>query len=68
MDGFDRRWYADPKLHGEDYFLLFPPAILEKTAWQVDGLVRLLDLPADGAPAPSASTDTPGPGDAREPI
>ncbi len=31
-------------------------------------LDRLLDLPADGAPAPAASADTPGPGDAREPI
>ena len=47
MDAFDRRWYADPRQHGEDYFLLyFPPAILEKTAWQVEGLVRLLELPA----------------------
>jgi ubiquinone/menaquinone biosynthesis C-methylase UbiE len=46
MDGFDRRWYADPKLHGEDYFLVFPAAILEETARQVEGLVRLLDLPA----------------------
>jgi SAM-dependent methyltransferase len=48
MKEFDRRWYADPRLHGEDYFLLFfPPAILEKAAWQVEGLVRLLELPAN---------------------
>jgi ubiquinone/menaquinone biosynthesis C-methylase UbiE len=46
MNEFDRRWYANPRLHGEDYFLVFPPAVLEKTAWQVEGLVRLLDLPA----------------------
>jgi ubiquinone/menaquinone biosynthesis C-methylase UbiE len=46
MNEFDRRWYADPRLHGEDYLLLYPPAILETTAWQVDGLVRLLELPA----------------------
>jgi len=46
MDDFDRRWYADPKLHGEDYFLLFPVAILEETARQVEGLVGLLGLTA----------------------
>ncbi len=45
MNEFDRRWYADPRLHGEDYFLLYyPPAVLEETARQVEGLVRLLDL------------------------
>jgi ubiquinone/menaquinone biosynthesis C-methylase UbiE len=48
MDGFDRRWYADPKLHGEDYFLLFPPTVLEETARQVEGLVGLLE-PTAGA-------------------
>ena len=26
MNEFDRRWYADPRLHGEDYFLLYLPA------------------------------------------
>lgn len=45
MGDFDRHWYADPKLHSEDYFLLFPPAVIEKTAWQVEGLVHLADLP-----------------------
>jgi cyclopropane fatty-acyl-phospholipid synthase-like methyltransferase len=45
MDGFDRRWYADPRLHGDDYFIVFPLAILEQTASQVEGLVHLLDLP-----------------------
>jgi ubiquinone/menaquinone biosynthesis C-methylase UbiE len=45
MDSFDRRWYADPRLHGDDYFIVFPPAILEQTVSQVEGLVHLLDLP-----------------------
>jgi SAM-dependent methyltransferase len=47
MSEFDRRWYADPRQHGEDYFLLyFPPAVLKETARQVEGLVRLLAVPA----------------------
>ncbi len=45
MSDIDRRWYADPGLHSDDYFLVFPPAILEQTARQVDGLVGLLELP-----------------------
>ena len=44
MSEFDRRWYADPRLHGEDYFRFFPPPGPEETARQVEGLVRLLDL------------------------
>jgi ubiquinone/menaquinone biosynthesis C-methylase UbiE len=48
MKEFDRRWYADPRQHGEDYFLLYyPPAVLGDTARQVEGLVRLLAVPAD---------------------
>lgn len=46
MNEFDRRWYADRRLHGEDYFRFFPPPGPEETARQVEGLVRLLELPA----------------------
>jgi ubiquinone/menaquinone biosynthesis C-methylase UbiE len=46
MNEFDRRWYADPRLHSEDYFSFFPPPGPQETARQVEGLVRLLDLPA----------------------
>lgn len=46
MDEFNRRWYADPRLHGEDYFLVFSPVTVEKTAWEVEGLLRLLEPPA----------------------
>ena len=47
MSEFDRRWYADPRQHSEDYFLLYyPPAVLEETDRQVEGLVRLLAVPA----------------------
>jgi ubiquinone/menaquinone biosynthesis C-methylase UbiE len=45
VNDIDRRWYADPRLHGEDYFLVFPAAMLEETPRQVEGLVRLLELP-----------------------
>lgn len=47
MSEVSRRWYADPGLHSDDYFLVFPPAILEQTARQVDGVVDLLEPPAD---------------------
>jgi len=46
MDDFNPRWYADPRLHGDDYFLVFPPAVLEQTASQVEWLVSLLELAA----------------------
>jgi len=47
MSEFDRRWYADPRQHGEDYFLLYyPPAVLEETDRQVEGLIRLVAVPA----------------------
>jgi len=46
MHEFNRRWYADPLLHGEDYFRIFPPPGPESTARQVEGLLRLLELAA----------------------
>jgi SAM-dependent methyltransferase len=46
MSEFDRRWYADPRQHGEDYPLLYPLPGAEETARQVEGLVRLLAVPA----------------------
>jgi ubiquinone/menaquinone biosynthesis C-methylase UbiE len=45
MSEFDRRWYADPRHHSEDYSLLYPLPGAEETARQVEGLVRLLAVP-----------------------
>ena len=46
MNQIDRRWYADTRLHSEDYFRVFPLPDAEETARQVEGLIRFLGLPA----------------------
>ena len=45
MNQIDRRWYADPRLHSKDYFLLYVPPGPEDTARHVEGLISLLELP-----------------------